>query len=124
MKVPSTGHLRYDWFKHNLKSNNFINSMLEALFDNVEGTILSSLINVCYYFVECYKDEFISAGGGCGLTFSGQIFTIETASMMDDVGVNISQFHILLRILRYKIGPKLFEPETKITDLCGKIIVP
>lgn len=39
--------------------------MLEALSDNVEGTILSTLINVCHYIT-----EFISAAGDSGLNFS------------------------------------------------------
>ena len=30
---------------------------------------------------------------------------------------------IILRILRRKIGGKLFEPESKMADLCGEIIV-
>ena len=44
-------------------------SMLEVLFDNVEGTISSNLINVCNYIAEHYKDKFIPAGGDSGLTF-------------------------------------------------------
>ena len=31
---------------------------------------------------------------------------------------------ILLRKLRHKIGAKLFEPELKMIDLCGEMIVP
>ena len=38
-QVPSSSHLRYDRIKHNFKCNNFINSMLEVLSDNVEGNI-------------------------------------------------------------------------------------
>ena len=49
---------------------------------------------------------------------------IETASMMNYVGINISQLRILLRILRHKIGTKFFEAETKMTDLYGDMIVP
>ena len=49
---------------------------------------------------------------------------IETASMMNDVDINISQLCNLLRILRHKIGAKLFEPESKMIDLCGEMIVP
>ena len=52
------------------------------------------------------------------------ISTIETASMMNDVCLNISQLSILFRILRHTIGDKLIEPESKITDLCGEMIVP
>ena len=48
--------------------------------------------------------------------------TIETTSMMNDVGINILQLRILLRILRHKIGAELFEPESKIIDLCGEMI--
>ena len=59
MKVPSTGHLRYDWFKQNLKSNTFIHSILKTLFDNVDRNISSSLINLCHYIAECCEDEFI-----------------------------------------------------------------
>ena len=43
---------------------------------------------------------------------------------MNDIGMNISQLSILLRILRYKIGAKLFEPESKMIHLCGEMIVP
>ena len=46
---------------------------------------------------------------------------IKTASMMNDNDINISRFHILLKILRHKIGTKLFEPQTKMTDICGEI---
>ena len=37
----------------------------------------------------------------------------ETVSMTNGVGINISPLRILLKILRYKIGANLFEPETK-----------
>ena len=36
---------------------------------------------------------------------------VETASLMSDVGLNISQLRILLRILRNKLGAKIFEPK-------------
>ena len=49
LKIPSYGHLRYDRFKQNVKCNNSINSILEALSDNDEGNNLSSLINLCHY---------------------------------------------------------------------------
>ena len=124
IQIPSSGHLRYDRFKQNLKCNNFINSMLVALFDNVEGNISSSLINLCHYIAEYYEDEFVSAAGYLGLTFSGSMSAIETVSMMNDVGINISQLHILLRILRDKIVANLFEPESEMIDLCGEMIVP
>ena len=44
---------------------------------------------------------------------------IETISMMNDGGINISQSRILFRIYDTKIDAKLFESETKMTDLCG-----
>ena len=104
IKIPFSGHLRYDQFKKNLKSNNYVHQILEVLFNNLEGNLSSSLINVYHYITECYKEKFISAAGNSGLTFSGQIPTIETVSMMNDVGINISQLCILLRILRHTIG--------------------
>ena len=42
--------------------------------------------------------------------------------MMSDVGIKITQLRILLRIWRHKIGTELFEPETKMKDLCGEMI--
>ena len=50
--------------------------------------------------------------------------TIETTIMMNDFGINISQLCIQLIILRYKIGAKLFESETKMTGLCDGMITP
>ena len=123
IKIPPSSHLRCDRFKQNFKSYNCIHSMLEVLSDNIEGTISSSLINLCHYISECYKDEFILAAGDSGLTFSSQMSDIETTSMMNDVGINTLQLIILLRILRDKIGAELFERETKMTDLCSEIIV-
>ena len=61
IKIPSSGHLRYDWFKQNFKSDNFIQSMLKSLSNNVDGNMSSSLINVCHYMAECYEDEFVPA---------------------------------------------------------------
>ena len=98
--------------------------MLKVLSDTIEGKISSSLINVCHYIVECYKDKFVLAAGDSGLTFSGSISAIETTSMMNDVGINISPLCILLRILRHKIGDKLSEPESEMTDLYGEMIIP
>ena len=45
IQILSSGQLRYDRFKQNLKCNNFIKLLLEALSDNFEGNIASSLIN-------------------------------------------------------------------------------
>ena len=98
--------------------------MLEVLFNNVNGNISSSLINVCHYIAEFYEEEYITVAGDSGLTFSGFMSDIETASMMNDVGINISQLRILIRILRHKIGAKLFEPESKMVDLRGEMIAP
>ena len=45
------------------------------------------------------KIEFITTADDSGLTFSGQMSAVETVSMMIDVGLDISQLRILLRIL-------------------------
>ena len=82
--------------------------MLEALSNNINGNISSSLINLCHYMTKFYEEEYTSATGDSGLTYSGSMSTIESASMMNDFGINISQLRILLRILRHKIGAKLF----------------
>ena len=103
IKIPSSGHLRYDRFKQNLKSNNLIHLMLKVLSDNVEENISSRLIKLCHYISECYEDEFVSAAGDSGLTFSDSMCASETASMMNDVGINMSQLRILLRILRHTV---------------------
>ena len=52
----------------------------------------------------------ISATDNSSLTFVDQISAVETGSMMSDVGINICQLR-LLRILRNKLGAKIFEPE-------------
>ena len=80
--------------------------MLEVLPDNVEGKISSILITLCHYIAEYYKDAFLSAAGDSGLTFSGSMSIIDTASMMNDIGINISQLRILLKILRHMIAAK------------------
>ena len=43
--------------------------MLEALSDNVEGNISSSLNNLCHYIAEYYEDGFVSTAGNSCLTF-------------------------------------------------------
>ena len=58
------------------------------------------------------------------MTFSGSMSAIETASMMNDIDIYISQLHIVLRIIRHEIGVELFEPESKMIDLCGEMIFP
>ena len=49
---------------------------------------------------------------------------VETASLMSDVGLNISQLRILLRILRNKLGAKMCEPKNIMKSLSGDMIVP
>ena len=49
---------------------------------------------------------------------------VDTASMMSGVGLNISQLRILLRILRDKLGAKIFEPENIMKSLSGDMILP
>ena len=53
-------------------------------------------MDLCCYLADNYEDEFISAAGDFGLTFSGQISAVETASLMSDVGLNI--FHLRIRL--------------------------
>ena len=87
IKIPSSGHLRYDRFKQSLKDNNFISSMLEVLYNNINSNISSSLINLCHYIAEFYEEEYISATSDSALTFSNSMSAIETASMINDVGI-------------------------------------
>ena len=125
IQIPSVGYLKYDRFKQNVKQNNFIEKTLKALSCNIDDNYHpSSTINLCRYLAENYEEEFISAAGDSGLTFSGQMSAVETASMMSDVGLNISQLRILLRILRNKLGAKMFEPENVMTSLSGDMILP
>ena len=63
IKIPSSGHLRYDRFKQNLKDNYFISLMLEALSNNANNNISWSLINLCNYIAEFNEEEYISAAG-------------------------------------------------------------
>ena len=49
---------------------------------------------------------------------------VETANLMSDVGLNISQLRILLRMLRNKLGTKMFEPENIMKSLSGVMILP
>ena len=79
---------------------------------------------LCRYIVENYEDEFKTAAGDFGLTFYGQISAVETASIMSDVGLNISQLRILLRILRDKLDTKMLEPEKMTKIPSGDIISP
>ena len=89
-KISSTGNLRYDRFKQNVKSDNYINQISEALYDNIEETISSSFINLWHYIAEYYEDEITSAASDSSLKFSGQMTAIEIMSMMNDVCIDIS----------------------------------
>ena len=83
IQIPSVGHLKYDRFKQNVKQDNFIEHTLKSLSCNIDDNCYpSSTINLCRYLAENYEDEFISATGDSGLTFSGQISAVETASLM------------------------------------------
>ena len=44
--------------------------------------------------------------------------------MIGDVGFNNSQLRILLRILRNKLGAKMFEPENIMKSISGDMILP
>ena len=113
IQIPSVGHLKYDKFKQNVKHDNFIEHTLKVLSCNSNNNYHpSSAINVCRYLAENYKDEFKAATDDSDLTFSGQISDAETASMMSNVDLNISQLRILLRILRNKLGANCFNLKT------------
>ena len=125
IQIPSVEHLKYDRFKQNVKQENFIEQILEALSCNSDDNYYpSSTINECRYLVENYKDEFISTIGDSCLIFPGQISAVETASMMSDIDLNIYELCILLRNLRNKLGVNMFEPEKKIKILSGVMIIP
>ena len=125
IQIPPVGHLKYDRFKHNIKQKKIIEQTLKALSCNIDDNYHpSSTINLCRYLAGNYEDEFLSAAGDSGLIFSGQMSAIETASLMSDVGLNISQLRILLRILRNKLGAKIFEPENIMKSLSGDMILP
>ena len=125
IQIPPVGHLKYGRFKQNVKQNNFIKQTLKFLSCNIDhNNHPSSTINLCRYLAENYEDEFISAAGDSGLTFSGQMLAIVTTSLMSDIGLIISQLHILLRILRNKLGAKIFEPENIMKNLSGDMILP
>ena len=48
---------------------------------------------------------------------------VETASMMSDVSLNISQLRILFKILRNKLGAKMCEPESIMKSLSRDMIL-
>ena len=63
--------------------------MLKFLYDNAVENITSSLINLFHYIAEYYENEFVSATEVSGLTLSSSMSYIKTASVMNDVGINI-----------------------------------
>ena len=67
----------------------------------------------CHYLADNFEDEFMSAASDTDLEFPGQMISVETTSMMSDVRLNISQLHILLRILRYKLGANCLRKNIK-----------
>ena len=84
-----------------------IEQTLEALSCNIDNNRHSSrTINLCCFLAENCEDEFITATGDSGLTFSSQTSAVENASVMSDFGLNISQLRILISILRNKLGTK------------------
>ena len=92
IQIPSVRHLKYDRFKQNLKQNNFIENTLKAISCDIDYNYHpSSTINLCRYLADNYENEFISAAGDYGLTFSGQMSAVQTVSLMSYVGLNISQ---------------------------------
>ena len=108
-----------------MKQDNVMEQSLEAQSCNSDDNYYySSTISLCRYFVESYEDEFITPTGDSGLIFSGQISPVETASIMSDIGLNLSQLHILLRILQNKLSTKVFESENMMKSLSGDMIIP
>ena len=69
--IPSVSQLRYDKFKQNCKSFNFVNQSLEAISSNMKK-ISSSVIHLYHYSAEGFEDEFTSAAGDAGLNFSSK----------------------------------------------------
>ena len=82
------------------------------------------MINLCHCIVESYEEYFISIAGDYSFTFSRQMSAIEIASILSNIDLNISQLCILLRILRYKLGAKIYEPEMKMKDISCEMIEP
>ena len=72
IQIPSIIHLKYDHFKQNIKSDNFIEHNLEALYsDSDDSHYSSNIINRCRYLVETSEDKFISATGDSSLIIYG-----------------------------------------------------
>lgn len=81
-------------------------------------------IKICRRISETYENSTLSVTGDFDPTLSGQIVGIETVSMTSGADLNISQLSILLRILRHKLGVKIFEPEKEMKELYVEIIQP
>ena len=90
-----------------------MNQSLDAISNNMERKLSSNVINLYYYLADNFKDNFMSAAGDAELNFSCQTSYVDIS---DDSGLNISLIHILLRVLCYKLGANLFEPEHKMKE--------
>ena len=72
IQIPSIVHLKYDRFKQNIKSDNFIEHNLEAFYsDSDDSHYSSNIINVCRYLAETSEDKLISATGDSSLIIYG-----------------------------------------------------
>ena len=96
--IPPVRHLKYDRFKQNCKSSNFVNQSLDVLSNNTEKKLSPSVINVCHYLADNFEDEFMSTANDVDLIFSSHMSSTWNVSMMSGVGLNISQLRILLPI--------------------------
>ena len=66
IQIPFVDHLKYDSFKQDVKTNNFIDQTVKALFcDSDNNCHLSSTINLCRCLAESYEDEFKAAASDC-----------------------------------------------------------
>ena len=80
--------------------SNIVNQSLDALSNNLEKKLSSSMISLYHYLADNFEDEFMSTTGGTGLAFSNQMSSVENINMISDVGLNTSQLRILRWILR------------------------
>ena len=125
IQIPSVSHLKCDYFKQNIKKDNFTEQALETLsFNSDNSHYSSSIINICHYLAENYEDRFIPVVGDYSLTYSGKMSVVEATSITSDVGFNIFQLRILLRILQNRLGVKMFEPKHLMKTISGDMILP
>ena len=75
--------------------SNIVNQSLDALSNNLEKKLSSSMISLYHYLADNFEDEFMSTTGGTGLAFSNQMSSVENINMISDVGLNTSQLRIL-----------------------------